>query len=66
VTDRERQRRRIVARLRRVIAELEQIIIDTQGWNGLHPGEPPLDCEGDRVLLHEARRDLAKFIEANP
>ncbi len=50
--------RRIRAKLRRLIREMEQTIRDVEWWNRNRPGEPPLDCEPERIVLAHARRCL--------
>lgn len=43
---------------RRIIAELEQMIRDIEWWNRHRADCDPLDCEGERLLLAEAKKDL--------
>lgn len=42
-------------RLKKVIAECEQLIRDTDYWNRLNPNEQPIDYEPERVMLSLAR-----------
>jgi hypothetical protein len=64
--DRQQLRRRIISHSRRLIYECQQIINDTNAWNGLHPDEPPLDCAVDRVVKSRVERQLAQFIADHP
>jgi len=59
---------RIARRMRKVIAELEQIIRDANYWNGLPHNQQytPIDVEGDRVLLAKVKRSQAEFFAMNP
>ncbi len=51
--------KRVRAKLRRLIREMEQTIRDVEWWNRNRPGEPPLDCEPEQIVLAHARRCLA-------
>jgi hypothetical protein len=54
---------RLQTRMRRRLQELiwlyQQLVDDALAWNALHPDQPPLDAEGDRVAVSHARRALA-------
>lgn len=47
------------ARLAKIMQDVEQLIIDKNYFNGIHPDIGPFDCEWERVTL-----DLAKKCEA--
>ena len=48
---RKQQLASMVRRARRLVQEVEQMIIDAESWNENHPNEKPMDIEGERVLL---------------
>lgn len=50
-----------VRRLQQIIRDAEQLVVDVQEYNRLHPEHPPLDCEWDRLMLHAARKCLAAW-----
>ena len=43
----------------KIIRETLQFICDVEWWNANRTDAPPLDCEGERVLLKVAREQLA-------
>lgn len=48
----------MIRHARKIIGELEQFIRDTEWWNANRTDSDPMDCEGEKLLLHEARLDL--------
>jgi hypothetical protein len=52
-------RESIVRRVTSILKECEQVRVDTDYWNELHPDEVPLDAEWATVGAHRARAALA-------
>ncbi|MGE0363026.1 MAG: hypothetical protein AB7R67_20095 [Vicinamibacterales bacterium] len=53
-----KERHEILAEARRIRAEIEQIFIDAEHWNRIHPSEEPIHPDPDGRL-----RRLAKGID---
>lgn len=51
--------RRLKRRLKKIVAECQQLINDVRYWNSINPQHPPLDCEPEHVMLSFAVPALA-------
>jgi len=61
----ERQRRRIIRLLRKIIRASRENIIAIEWWNANRTDQPPLDCETDRVAVKLARDAMAAFLKGD-
>jgi hypothetical protein len=62
---REQLRKRIIRRLRKIIRESLENIAMIEWWNTNRLDQPPLDCEGDRVVVKLAREAMASFLRGD-
>lgn len=64
MTDREKDRRRLMRNNRRIRRHIEQLLIDQESWNDAHPDEPPINVDHDGMLalclawLDQQQREL--------
>ena len=58
-TEYEAAKGRLDKRLRRIVAEYQQIIVDIEWWNEHRTDAPPFDVGNDRLCLRAARHALA-------
>jgi hypothetical protein len=52
-------------RAKKIIAAVEQMVVDVDAWNKRNPNEPPLDCEVELVILSKAKAFLREFESGN-
>lgn len=59
---------RIVRGFRKTIAELDQLAIDANAFNGMPQmqNRTPFDPESDRIMAYRLKKELVAFLRANP
>jgi hypothetical protein len=65
-SEKEKVRRRLLKRFRWLVNEHKQIGLDIQSWNDAHPGEQPIDFEGDVVAADLAKKILVLIESGKP